>query len=68
MAGHPLPAIAMRDAVATPWPSGPVVVSTRATSSGTPVAGTLAVELAEALDVIERDRDCAQRSYAGSPP
>ena len=46
--------------VATPWPSGPVVVSTPGGQAVFGVAGALAVELAEALDVVERDRQLAQ--------
>jgi hypothetical protein len=42
--------------VATPWPKGPVVVSMPEVQR----PRALAVELAETLDVVERDRQFAE--------
>ena len=45
----------------TPWPSGPVVVSTPEVQRYSGWPGTAAVELAEALDVFQLDGQLAQR-------
>jgi len=65
MGGEPLLGDAIPTLVATPDPSGPVVVSTPETPwySGWP--GRLAVELTEAADVVERHRGLSQRFVVG---
>ena len=54
--------MAMPTLVATPWPSGPVVVSTPRGQAVFGMAGSLAVELAKFFDVVERERQLAQAS------
>ncbi len=50
---------------AAPCPSGPVVVSTPEVQPYSGWPGRPAVELAEVLDVVERDREGASVSYFG---
>ena len=55
--GEPSPAMAMPTLLPTPWPSGPVVVSTPVREMGFGMAGRAAAELAEAFDFIQRRRE-----------
>ncbi len=54
------PPTAIPTEVATPWPSGPVVVSTPEVQRYSGWPGGLRVELAEGLDVVEGDRELAR--------
>ena len=58
-------AMAMPTLLPMPWPSGPVVVSTPLVMAVFGMAGAAAVELAEALDVVQRHGQLAQRLVFG---
>ena len=59
------PAIAMPTEVATPWPSGPVVVSTPLVHRYSGWPGHLRVELAERPEVVEGDGRLAEHLVVG---